>query len=106
MSILVLALMCALLAAVFAVQNAKPVAVAFLAWQFEISLVLVILGAAALGAAAVFLLGTVRLIKQSRLLKEADLRIKRLESDREHLEKPAEVKKDKKPAIDAGEVSQ
>ncbi|MDT8901024.1 LapA family protein [Anaeroselena agilis] len=50
---LVLALVFALLVAVFAIQNSLPVTVAFLAWSFQTSLVLVILGAAIFGALAV-----------------------------------------------------
>lgn len=90
---LVLALICALLVAVFAVQNAKPVAVAFLVWEFEISLVLIILGSAALGAIAVFLLGTLNLVQKNRKLKEATQRVQSLESELEQLHQVAENKK-------------
>ncbi|MDK2925725.1 MAG: hypothetical protein PWQ41_1499, partial [Bacillota bacterium] len=48
MFILVVALLCALLVAVFAVQNSVPVTVTFLGWRLEMSLVLIILGAAVL----------------------------------------------------------
>ncbi|MGI6604322.1 MAG: LapA family protein [Firmicutes bacterium] len=81
MSILVLALVCALLVAVFAVQNSVPVAVTFLTWRFEMSLVLVILGSAALGAVAVFLLAMLRLMRQGRLLREANQKARRLQDE-------------------------
>jgi putative membrane protein len=102
----VLALICALLVAIFAVQNAKPVVVAFLVWQFKISLVLVILGTAALGAAAAFLLGTVRLIRQSRRLKEADLCIERLEFELVRLQKSVKAKEGNKLSATEGENGQ
>jgi len=54
---LILGIILALLVAVFAVQNAVPVQVTFLAWSAETSLVLVILGAAAVGAVCVGVLG-------------------------------------------------
>jgi putative membrane protein len=88
---LVLALICALLIAVFAVQNAIAVAVSFLAWRFETSLVLIILGSAALGAVAVFLLGTLGLIKQKRDLREAAQRIQQLESELERLQQKSQT---------------
>lgn len=105
MLILVLALICALLVAVFAVQNAKPVAVAFLAWHFKISLVLIILGAAALGAAAAFLLGTIRLIRQSRTLREANLKADQLKSQLERLQQQAAEQKEKTQPDKKGEAS-
>jgi putative membrane protein len=83
---LVFALICALLIAVFAVQNAKAVAVAFLVWRFETSLVLIILGAAALSAVAVFLFGTLRVVQQGRTVREATKRIQQLESELERLQ--------------------
>ena len=99
---LVLALICALLVAVFAVQNAKPVAVTFLVWRFEVSLVLIILGAAALGAVAVFLLGTLRLVQQSRRMREATQHVQQLESELERLQerKTESQKKKEMPATD------
>ena len=92
---LVLTLICALLVAIFAVQNAKLVAVTFLVWRFEVSLVLIILGAAALGATAVFLLGTLKLVRQGRTIKETTQRAKHLESQLERYEQVAEAKKKK-----------
>ncbi|MGI9860160.1 LapA family protein [Moorella naiadis] len=66
-----LAILFALLVAIFAVQNAVAVNIRFLAWQFpEISLVLVILGAAAFGALVVFLLGLVRQVRASREIRQ------------------------------------
>ncbi|HHW55593.1 MAG TPA: DUF1049 domain-containing protein [Firmicutes bacterium] len=76
---LVLALACALLVAIFALQNAGKVVVAFLLWHFEVSLALVILGSTLLGAVFVFLLGLVQQISRGRKIKEYRLRIKELE---------------------------
>lgn len=57
---LVLFLGLALLIAVFALQNAGFVSIRFLLWQFDVSLVLVILGSALLGALAAVLAGLFR----------------------------------------------
>lgn len=99
---LVLALICALLVALFAVQNARPVAVAFLTWRSEVSLVLIILGAAALGAVAAFLLGTLKLVQQRRTIREANQRAQRLESELERLQQAAEAKKKKEELPENG----
>jgi uncharacterized integral membrane protein len=99
--ILVVALLCALLVAVFAVQNSVPVTVTFLGWRLEMSLVLIILGAAVLGAVAVFLLGSVTLFRQRHQLREAEQKVKKLEDELakltassvpEHTEQTAETK--------------
>ncbi|HEX6988385.1 MAG TPA: LapA family protein, partial [Bacillota bacterium] len=58
---LLLALLFALLIAIFAAQNAQPVEVRFLSWTWVTSLVLVIVGSAALG---VLLAGTLSLVRQ------------------------------------------
>ncbi|MDK2882334.1 MAG: hypothetical protein PWP58_670 [Bacillota bacterium] len=81
MFILIVALFCALLVAVFALQNSVPVTVTFLAWRLEMSLVLIILGAAVLGAVAVFLLGSMTLLRQRHQLREAGRKIKKLEDE-------------------------
>lgn len=81
MFILLVALLCALLVAVFALQNSLPVTVTFLVWRLEMSLVLIILGAAVLGAVAVFLLGSMTLLKQRHQLREAQRKLKKLEDE-------------------------
>jgi len=80
----------ALLVAIFAVQNAGPVEIKFLAWQFSnISLVLVILGSAAFGALVVFLLGAVRQVRQAREIRELKSQLKRLQETISSLEQAA-----------------
>lgn len=54
---LIIALIFSLLVAIFAVQNTETVVVQFLTFDFSISLVLVILGSAFVGAVALFFLG-------------------------------------------------
>jgi len=78
---LVLALIVALLAAVFAVQNAIVVPLRFVGWEFEASLPLVILGSAAAGAAVVGVLSALRGIRASVRLWDAQARLRRLESE-------------------------
>ena len=82
-----LAIFFALLVAIFAVQNAVPVEINFLAWQFrQISLVLVILGSAAFGALVVFLLGIVKQIRQTRMIRELRSQHKKLQETLARLE--------------------
>lgn len=78
---LALALLFALVVAIFAVQNAVPVGVSFLTWRFETSLVLVILGGAALGALSVGVLGVFKQIGMSFRLWDQEARSRRLEAE-------------------------
>ena len=57
---LVLLLALALFIAIFALQNAGFVEIRLLFWQFDVSLVLVIIGSALLGAVSVMLAGLFR----------------------------------------------
>ncbi len=77
---LIIGLIFALLIAVFSIQNAGPVSLSFFNWQFDTSLVVVILGAAALGALAV---GIVSYIKQFRLKRK----LNRLKNSNKELER-------------------
>jgi len=66
---LVLCLFLAILVALFAVQNAGPVTLRFGFWSLETSLVVVILVAAAAGAAMASLVGLPGWIKDRRRLR-------------------------------------
>lgn len=76
---LISALVFSLLIAVFAVQNAVQVTVTILFWNFPISLVLVILGSAALGALIMFSVAMFRQFYLARKIKESEARVKQLE---------------------------
>ncbi|NLC77844.1 MAG: LapA family protein [Clostridia bacterium] len=77
----IVAFIFALIVAVFAIQNAEVVNIRFLRWQFEsISLVLVIIGSAAVGAFLFFILGTIKQVTMTLRLKEAEGKIRKLES--------------------------
>lgn len=60
MAYLALGLLFALLVAIFAVQNAAAVKIAFLAWSAQVPLALVILGSVVVGAAVMALLSLAR----------------------------------------------
>lgn len=86
--ILVLALIFALLVAVFAVQNAALVDVHFLAWRFSgISLALVILGSVAGGAVLAFLLGLGKQVRLGRQLRDCRQAVAQLQGELERLRK-------------------
>jgi len=76
----VMALIFAVLVAIFAIQNSTPVHVQFLFWEIQrISQVLVILGAAAIGALIVLFMGAgkqIRLIWQVRQLTQQNSQLK------------------------------
>jgi len=76
----VIALIFAVLVAIFAIQNSAPVHVQFLFWEIQrISQVLVILGAAAIGALIVLFMGTgkqIKLIWQVRQLTQQNNQLK------------------------------
>ena len=83
---LVLALLFALLVAVFAVQNTMTVPIAFLFWKLNVSLVLVILGAASFGALCVFLVGMFKNLGVWRKQKELENKNKLLTEKVKELE--------------------
>lgn len=84
---LVLALVFALAVAIFAINNAAPVAIKFLVWQFpETSLALVVLGSAVLGATCIGLLALFKQIGFSVKAWELQARIRRLEGEKAKLE--------------------
>ncbi len=76
----VIALIFAVLVAIFAIQNSAPVHVQFLFWEIQrISQVLVILGAAAIGALIVLFMGAgkqIKLIWQVRQLTQQNNQLK------------------------------
>ena len=77
---LVLALIFALIVAIFSINNPSPVPIRFMFWSYQAPLVIVILGSAVFGAVVVFLLGV---SKQYSLIRK----VKSLERDNKELEK-------------------
>lgn len=72
-----LAVLCALAVAVFALQNATPVRVSFLAWETkEAPLAAVILISAAAGAALVSLIGFVQRWKLRSRIKQLEAKFR------------------------------
>jgi uncharacterized integral membrane protein len=84
---LVLALIFAVIVALFAIQNTTVVVVRFLLWEANISLVLVILGAAAAGAIMMFLINFIKEIGVNRERKELLRQHAGLTEEKEKLEK-------------------
>ena len=79
----ILALLFALVVAVFALLNAQPVTVDFIFNEFQISLALVILVSAFAGAVILGFLGIFRQVKESFKSREMNARIKKLEEQLE-----------------------
>lgn len=77
----VLALIFALIVAIFALQNASAVDISFLTFELSMSQALVILISAAFGAFAVLLLSLVRWIKYQSKLKSSAKTISALEQE-------------------------
>ncbi|MDH4304357.1 MAG: LapA family protein [Nitrospira sp.] len=82
MTSLLLALILAILIAVFALQNTFPVTVQFLVWEYQTSLVLVILTSTAIGAA---LSGIASLGARWRHARETHALIASLEEERKRI---------------------
>ncbi|NLK08031.1 MAG: LapA family protein [Firmicutes bacterium] len=76
---LVLALIFAFFVAVFAVQNAGHITLAFLAWHWDTSVAVVILGAAALGGLFGGLMASVREVRFKLRTRNLQSEIRRLE---------------------------
>lgn len=79
MRFVVSALAFALIVATFALQNASIVTVSFAVWSFQTSLVLIILGSAAVGALIVLLLAAPVQFRLRRALGKATRRSAELE---------------------------
>lgn len=69
MATLFIALVFALVIALFALQNVATGTVRFLLWEYEASLVLVVLGAASLGAALAFAASLGPRVRQTREMR-------------------------------------
>lgn len=85
---LVLGLIFSLGVAVFAVQNASRVDITLFIWQLrDISLVLVILSSALLGALAAGLFGAVKQLKLARKLRASNAQLESQSAEIEYLQK-------------------
>lgn len=80
------ALVFSLVVAIFAIQNAVQVTVNFLFWNFQTSLVVVILSAALIGALAIFSVGMFRQFGLTRKIKEESNKVRELEGKVLHYE--------------------
>lgn len=93
---MVFAMIFAVAVAAFAVQNTVSVEISFLFWHFEgISLVLIILGSALLGATSVLMAGMIKQIKQSMRLKELEVENKQLKEELEALKEESKESNEK-----------
>ncbi len=87
----ILALFCAVLVAVFAVQNNDPVDITFLFWHFGgISKVLVILVSTVVGALLVLFLGFGQYFEKTRRVRRLEGEVRGLKSELEKLSQPSE----------------
>jgi uncharacterized integral membrane protein len=77
---LIVAIIVAILAVVFALQNAVPITVSFLTWRFESSLALVLLITVALGVIMSLLVSVPSKIKRVKLISNQKKKIQELES--------------------------
>ena len=77
---LIVAIIVAILAVVFALQNAVPITVSILTWRFESSLALVLLITVALGVIMSLLVSVPSKIKRVKLISNQKKKIQELES--------------------------
>lgn len=84
---LIISLFFALLVAVFAIQNTEVVVIRFITWQFSISLVLVLLGSAIVGALALYFLGLFKQVGAWMKIRQLNNRKNDLETQLKKLEK-------------------
>jgi len=98
---LIAAIIVAILAVVFALQNAVPMTVSFLTWRFESSLALVLLITLALGILMSLLVSVPSVIKKMKIISSQKRRIKELERS-----SPEETKKEEESEIKNGNQSE
>lgn len=79
--LLILALLVAIIAVIFAVQNAATITVSFLIWQFDASLALVLLLAVAMGVLLAMLVTAPGNIRNSWNLSRLKKRVSQLETE-------------------------
>ena len=77
---LIMAIVIAIMAVFFALQNAIPITVSFLTWKFESSLALVLLITIALGVLMSLLVSVPSKIKKMKMILNQKKRIQELES--------------------------
>jgi len=77
--LLVVAIFIAILAVIFALQNAVPITVSFLTWKFESSLALVLLITVSLGIMMSLLVSVPSMIKRMKLVSSLKRKIQALE---------------------------
>ncbi len=77
---LIVAIIVAIIAVVFALQNAVPITVSFLTWRFESSLALVLLITVALGILMSLLVSVPSMIKTRKMISSQKKKIQELES--------------------------
>jgi putative membrane protein len=78
---LIVAIIIAILAVVFALQNAVPITVSFLTWRFESSLALVLLITLGLGILMSLLVSVPSVIKKMKVISSQKKKIQKLEID-------------------------
>ncbi len=99
----VLALLCAVLVAVFAVQNNDSVDITFLFWHFGgISKVLVILVSTVVGALLVLFLGFGQYFEKTRRVRRLEGEVRDLKNELEKLSRPSEPVPGADPALSSG----
>lgn len=76
---IVLMLIFAIFVTLFAIFNATAVTVSFIFTEMEVSLALVIIGSALLGALLVMLFDAVKKLKTSKIIREANKKVQELE---------------------------
>jgi uncharacterized integral membrane protein len=92
----VVALIFAVLVAIFAIQNSTPVDVEFLFWEVKnISQVLVILGASAIGALIVLFMGAGKQIKLIWQVRQLTQQNNQLQKESEELKQKLQISQDK-----------
>lgn len=89
--LLIVALLFALAVAVFAVQNAEFIVVHLFSAEFETSLVVVVLAAAAAGAVMAGIVGVVRQVKSSVRVRHLQSQVAKLEREAQRLEGQVEM---------------
>ena len=83
---LILAALIGVLIAAFAIQNASPVAVKFLVWQFESSLAVVIILSLLAGMILIFLISLPGRLKRRKELFDKNRKINELERQLKELQ--------------------
>ena len=87
---LIIALIFAIIVAIFSIQNSGPVSLVFFTWEFTTSLVVILLASAVLGAIIMWVISSFKQLKLKKEIRDLKKEIRNLDKEVEKIMKEKE----------------